>query len=253
MYPTLFGIGRFEITSFGVLVAVAALVGLWVFRRELARSGLPQVALDAAVFGLIGGFVGAKLLWTFEHYGEEPVISLLLSRGGLSWFGGLIGGVGAGFAVIRYRRLPLVSVLAAATPALAIGHAIGRVGCFLVGDDYGRPSDLPWAVAFPQGLPPTPVPVHPTQLYEAVPLVVLAWALVRWRRAGVADRIVLGRYCMLAGALRFAIEFIRVNERVLGPLTIAHLVSLALILGGGILIWSASSARALYIRRARRR
>ena len=91
------------------------------------------------MFGLIGAFVGAKLLWTFEHYGEEPVISLLVSRGGLSWFGGLVGGVGAGFAVIRVRRFPLVSVLAAATPALALGDAIGRVGCFLVGDDYGRP------------------------------------------------------------------------------------------------------------------
>jgi phosphatidylglycerol---prolipoprotein diacylglyceryl transferase len=123
---------------------------------------------------------------------------------------------------------------------LALGHAIGRVGCFLVGDDYGRPSDLPWAVAFPRGLPPTAVPVHPTQLYEAIPLVFLAWALVRWRRGGVPDRIVVGRYCMLAGALRFAIEFIRVNERVLGPLTIAHLVSLALMMIGLVLLWSTS-------------
>jgi phosphatidylglycerol:prolipoprotein diacylglycerol transferase len=238
MYPTLFRIGSFEVTSFGVLVAIAALVGLWVFRRELARSDLPESALDAAVYGLIGGFVGAKLLWTFEHYGDEPVMSLFLSRGGLSWFGGLIGGVGTGLAVIRLRRLSLVSVLAAATPALAIGHAIGRVGCFLVGDDYGRPSDLPWAVAFPRGLPPTAVSVHPTQLYEAIPLVLLAWALIRWRRRGMPDQIVLGRYCIVAGALRFAIEFIRVNERVLGPLTIAHLVSLALIAAGMVLLGS---------------
>jgi uncharacterized membrane protein YeaQ/YmgE (transglycosylase-associated protein family) len=97
MYPTLFRIGRFEITSFGVLVAVAALV-----RPQRAA----QAALDAAVFGLIGAFVGAKLLWTFEHYGEEPVISLLVSRGGLSWFSGLVGGVGAGFAVIRVPPVP---------------------------------------------------------------------------------------------------------------------------------------------------
>jgi len=96
MYLTLFRIERFEITSFGVLGAVGALASLWVFRRELARSGAAQAALDAAVFGLIGAFVGAKLLWTFEHYGEEPVISLLVSRGRLSWLGGLVGAVGAG-------------------------------------------------------------------------------------------------------------------------------------------------------------
>jgi phosphatidylglycerol:prolipoprotein diacylglycerol transferase len=237
MYPVLFRIGDFEVTSFGVSIAVAALVGMWLFSRELARSGLPAHAGDAALAGVIGGMIGAKLLWTFEHYGEEPIWSLLLSRGGMSWFGGLIGGVGTGVWVLRRKRLPLVEALSAATPALAIGHAIGRVGCFLVGDDYGRPSTLPWAVAFPEGLPPTDVPVHPTQVYEGLALVVLAWSLVRWRRAGVAPPVVLGRYLLIAGATRFAIEFIRVNERVLGPLTVAHLVSAGLMAAGLMLVW----------------
>jgi phosphatidylglycerol:prolipoprotein diacylglycerol transferase len=129
-----------------------------------------------------------------------------------------------------------VPALAAATPALAIGHAIGRVGCFLVGDDYGRPSDLPWAVAFPDGRPPTDVPVHPTQLYESVALVVTAWLLLRWRRGEVADRAVLGRYFILAGSVRFVIEFIRVNARILGPLTLAQLVSLGLVIAGLVLL-----------------
>src|SRR5207342_424049 len=93
--------------------------------------------------------------------------------------------------VIWRQRVPIVATLAAASPGLALGHAIGRVGCFLVGDDYGRPSTLPWAVAFPKGLPPTDVPVHPTQLYEAIPLVIIAWLLVRWRRQGVSDPVVL--------------------------------------------------------------
>lgn len=82
----------------------------------------------------------------------------MLLRGGMSWFGGLAGGLVAGLSVVTARRLPIVAMLAAASPALAAGHAIGRIGCFLVGDDYGRPSDLPWAVAFPEGLPPTVVP-----------------------------------------------------------------------------------------------
>ena len=232
MYPILFRIGDFEVTSFGVMVAIGALVGLWLFRRELARSGLPESASDAAVAGVLGGLAGAKLLWTLEHAGEGPVMSLILSRGGMSWFGGLIGGLAVGLWVMWRRRLPIVATLAAATPALAVGHAIGRIGCFLVGDDYGRPSDLPWAVAFPQGLPPTDVPVHPTQLYEMAALAIVAWALVRWRRRGVPDAVVLGRYLVLAGTIRFAIEFIRVNVRVLGPLTVAHLVSLALVIAG---------------------
>ena len=167
IYPVLFRIGEFDITSFGALVAAAALVGLWVFRRELPRSGLPDSAVDAAIAGVIGGLFGAKLLWVFEHLHEEPFADLLLSRGGMSWFGGFAGGVLAGLLVMRWTRLPMVTVLAAATPALAIGQSIGRIGCFLVGDDYGRPTSLPWGVAFPKGLPPTIVPVHPTQLYEA--------------------------------------------------------------------------------------
>ena len=232
MYPILFRIGDFEVTSFGVMVAIGALVGLWVFRRELVRGGLPESATDAAVAGVLGGLAGAKLLWTLEHAGEAPLMSLLLSRGGMSWFGGLIGGLGAGLWVMWRRRLPIVATLAAATPALAVGHAIGRIGCFLVGDDYGRPSDLPWAVAFPQGLPPTDVPVHPTQLYEMAALAIVAWVLVRWRRRGIPDSVVLGRYLVLAGTIRFALEFIRVNVRVLGPLTVAHLVSLALVIAG---------------------
>jgi len=138
--------------------------------------------------------------------------------------------------MLRRRRVPIIPALAAATPALAVGHAIGRVGCFLVGDDYGRPSGLPWAVAFPEGLPPTAVPVHPTQIYEAVALMGIAWALVRWRRSGVKDVVVLGWYFILAGSTRFAIEFIRVNERVVGPLTLAHLISLILVAVGTAMI-----------------
>ena len=237
MYPVLFHIGGFEITSFGVMVAVGALVGLWVFKRELQKAGLPESALDAAVAGVIGGMAGAKLLWTLEHHGEAPAFDLLLSRGGMSWFGGFAGGILAGLIVMRWKRLPVVAVLAAATPALAIGHAIGRVGCFLVGDDYGRPTELPWGVAFPQGLPPTTVPVHPTQLYEAAALLPLAWFLVRFRRSGRSDGYVLGTYLTLAGIIRFLIEFIRIDVRVVGILSVAHLASLgAVVLGLAILL-----------------
>jgi phosphatidylglycerol:prolipoprotein diacylglycerol transferase len=236
IYPVLFRIGSFEVTSFGAMVAAGILVGLWLFRRELRRSALPEDGADAAVAGAIGGIAGAKLLWVLEHRGEAPFLDLLLSRGGLSWFGGLAGGLLVGVWAIRRKRLPLVATLAAATPALAIGHAIGRIGCLLVGDDYGRPTELPWGIAFPEGLPPTTVPVHPTQIYEALALVPLALALVRWRRRGRSDPFVLGAYLFFAGLIRFGIEFVRINERVLGPLTVAHLASLAAIVAGAVLM-----------------
>ena len=236
MYPILFRLGPVEVSSFGAAMALGAVIGYWLFARELERAGLPKSATDAAIYGLAGGLVGAKLLWVGEHFGEDRFLSLLLTRGGMSWFGGLVGGVVMGGGVLLLRSLPILPALAAATPAFALGHLVGRIGCFMVGDDYGRPSDLPWAVAFPHGVPPTYVPVHPTQLYEAMGLAVLGWFLFRWRRAHVSDDQVLGRYLLISGAMRFAIEFVRVNERVIWGLTVAHLVSLCLVAVGAAMI-----------------
>lgn len=235
MYPVLFRIGEVEITSFGVLLGIAAIVGVAVLEREAKRSGLSDAANYAAILGVVGGLLGAKVVWAIEFARTAPFLSLLFSRGGLSWFGGLLGGVGTGLWVLRRARVPIVPVLAASTPALAIGHAIGRIGCFLVGDDYGKPTDLPWGVAFPEGRPPVDVPVHPTQLYETLLLLPLAWFLIRWRRQGVPDNVVLGRYFVLAGSIRFTIEFVRINRHVLGPLTLAQLIALALIAVGSAL------------------
>jgi phosphatidylglycerol:prolipoprotein diacylglycerol transferase len=237
VYPVLFTIRGFEVTSFGAILGVAALVGLWTLRRELRRSRLPSTALDAAVVGIFGGLAGAKLIWAIECSREGPFLDLLLSRGGLSWFGGLFGGVGAALWMLRRQRVPLLPVLAAASPALALGHAIGRLGCFMVGDDYGRPSDLPWAVAFPEGRPPTSVPVHPTQLYETAALVVVAFVLVRLRRRRTQDRVVFGTYLVLAGAVRFLIEFVRVNSEIVGPFTLAQVFSFSVVyMGIGLLL-----------------
>jgi phosphatidylglycerol:prolipoprotein diacylglycerol transferase len=238
LLPVLFRIGSFEITSFGVMVALGALAGLWLFRKELARAGLPDAALDAAVYGLVGGLLGAKLLYVFEHLEEGSFFSLLLDRGGMSWFGGFVGGLLAGYATIRVKRWPVMAVLAAATPALAVGQLLGRIGCFLVGDDYGSPTTLPWGVAFPRGLPPTTERVHPTQIYEAIYLAALTWILLRWRRQGLGDRAVLGRYLVAAGAFRFLLEFVRVNTRVAGPLTVAHFFALAVVILGVAILGS---------------
>src|SRR4051812_49565528 len=117
MYPVLFRIGDFEITSFGVLVAIAALVGLSVFARELRRSGLPEEGANAAIGGVIGGLVGAKVIWSLEFAGSAPFADLLFSRGGLSWFGGVARGISVGPWLLRPNRIPIFAGVAAAGPA----------------------------------------------------------------------------------------------------------------------------------------
>src|SRR5690242_21295237 len=111
--------------TFGLMVAAGALAGVWIFGRELRVGGLPRDAVNGAIAGLIAGLIGAKLLYVSEHLGEDPLFSLLLSRGGLSWFGGLFGGVIGALTYFRWRRWPLIPLLSAATPALAAGHLLG--------------------------------------------------------------------------------------------------------------------------------
>lgn len=238
MYPTFVTIGSFEVTTFGVMMAAAVVAGMWLFARELRFSRLPERAINGAMLAVAAGLVGAKLLFVAEHTGEAPVATLLSSRGGLSWFGGLAAGVGTALGYFRWHRLPVLRVVSAAVASLTLGHMLGRIGCFLVGDDYGSPTNLPWAVAFPYGLPPTTVRVHPTQLYEAAFLGVFTLVLLHWRRARVADRIIVGRYLCITGSARFLIEFLRINPPVLFGLTVAQCAGLATCLVG-LVIWNA--------------
>ncbi len=240
MYPILFRIGSFEITSFGAMVALGALLGIVLLRHELQRSRLNEAdGTDAAMIGILGGLLGAKLLFVFEH-ASEGVAAALFNRGGLSWFGGFFGGILAGWLYMRWRKLPVLGVLAAAAPALALGHGIGRIGCFLVGDDYGRPTHLPWGVAFPQGLPPTFVRVHPTQLYEAAFLFIFTAILVAWRRRGMPDLKVIALYLIIVGSERFLLEFIRINVRVALGLTVAQWGALAAVALGIVAVIAAA-------------
>lgn len=238
MFPVLFRIGTFEVTSFGAMVALGAALGIFLLRREMLRAGLDGAkGMDAALVGVLGGLAGAKLLYVAEHW-AEPLSQTLLSRGGMSWFGGFTGGVLAGLAMVAWQGLPLMGVLSAAAPAMTLGQAVGRIGCFLVGDDYGRPTSLPWGIAFPEGLPPTTQRVHPTQLYEAAALFVMTAALVALRKRGANDRKVFGIYLLLAGAIRFLIETVRVNAVVFLGMTTAQLFSVALTVAGLALLLS---------------
>jgi phosphatidylglycerol:prolipoprotein diacylglycerol transferase len=248
------GGGGIPITGFGITMMLAFLLGVWIVDRELRRNGFaPDFSSDLLFGALIGGIVGAKL-WYVALHGTEA----LFAREGLVFYGGFVGGGIGVFLNSWRRRVPIRWTMHLAAPALAAAYAVGRVGCFVVGDDYGRPTDLPWAVAFPQGSPPstagimasafgtTPPPgatpdtvlaVHPTQLYEVTIMLVVFALLWRWRLKAKGTGWLFGVYLVLAGIERFAVEFFRAkDDRFLAGLTVAQAMAMAMVLVG-IVLW----------------
>ncbi|HSU17890.1 prolipoprotein diacylglyceryl transferase [Longimicrobium sp.] len=256
MLPVLFRIGGFTVTSFGVMMALSFVTGGWILARELRRRGQdPEHAWDLAGYAAIFGIVGAKIYYMILHWPEtaaHPWASLL-SRSGLVWYGGFILAALAVLFRVHRLKLPVLTLADACAPTLAIGYAIGRVGCFLVGDDYGGPTKLPWGVAFPNGAPPSTagnlrafgvnipanVPdgmvmtVHPTQLYETA--LSLAIFFVVWK---LRDRLrtpgaVWFVWLALAGVERFVVEIFRAkDDRLLGMFSVAQLISVLIVLAG---------------------
>lgn len=255
IYPLVFHIGPLEITGYGIMMMVAFLMGGWLIALELRRRRLTEdYAADLVAAAVVGGVVGAKL-W-YVALTRDP--GALFSRGGLVWYGGFIGGTIAVMLNGWRLRVPLRWTMQLVAPALAAAYALGRVGCFLVNDDYGRPTTVPWAVQFPRGLPPstagnmehlfgiavppgtnptTVLAVHPTQLYETG-LMLLAFALL-WRlRLGPRPiGWLFGLYLVLAGVERFLIEILRAkDDRFLGAFTLAQLTSAIIVAVGLALI-----------------
>lgn len=234
MKPVLLDLGGVEITSYGLSKALAALAAGWLLTRELRRFGRdPGLAWPLTFAGFLGGFAGAKLYYLAESL---PDLSLHdLGGSGFTWYGGLIGGALAVLWVARRERVPLAQMAGMAAIPLAVAYGIGRVGCLLAGDGtYGTPSDLPWAMSFPDGEVPTTQQVHPTPLYEAIAAFATAWLL--WRiRSRVSPVLLFAVFAVLQGLTRFLIEFVRINDEVLAGLTAPHLWSLALLVLGLVL------------------
>lgn len=253
IYPFIIHVGPLEITGYGIMMMVGFLMGGWLITVELRRRGLyEEFAADITVAAVVGGIIGAKV-WYWVLSGGS-----LFSRGGLVWYGGFLGGSLAVMLNGWRLKVPLRWTLHLTAPALAAAYALGRIGCFIVNDDYGHPTDLPWGVKFPQGLPPstalnmqqqfgvpvapgtdpaTVLAVHPTQLYEAV-LMLGAFALLwRLRTAPRPMGWLFGVYLVLAGIERFVMEIFRAkDDRFFGPLTIAQVVSICLVIVGTVIL-----------------
>lgn len=258
MYPVVFEIGGITITGYGVMVAIAFAVGAWLMSLQLERRGLNGAfAWDVVGWVALGGIVGAKLYYLALHWQDVAAspLHVLTSRAGLVWYGGLIGGVLAFVWYARRRGMPLLRTADAAAPSLAASYALGRIGCFLVGENYGFPTNSWVGVAFPQGNPPstaanlravgadipaavpdsTVLAVHPTQLYE-FGLSGLIF-VVLWRLSG--GRLAPGRlfalYLALASLERFAMEFVRAkDDRFVLGLTTSQVFTL---LGVALAVW----------------
>ena len=237
MLPELFRIGPISLHSFGFMMAVGFLVASYLIRREFQRIGESgDLAYELVISAAVGGIVGAKVYYLIKHWSfvvEDP-LGMVFSGAGLVWYGGLIGGVAAVIWWLHYRRKSVGKIGNIVAPHLALGQAFGRIGCLLVGDDYGVPSSLPWAVAFPRGVPPTTDSVHPTQIYEALLLFGIFLLLRAQLRRDVTNWFVVYGYCLLAGMQRLLIEFIRTNEVVAVGLTLAQFFSIALIMVGAV-------------------
>ncbi len=243
MVPELFRIGDFSISTFGVMLATAFLVGTWITARRMAEEGLdPEKATVILIYVMAGGIAGSKLYFAVDVSLREgiPFTSLLFARDGITWYGGLILATAVGAIGCRRNGIPIKTFADCIAVALAVGQAIGRVGCFLVGDDYGAPTDLPWGVAFPRGAPPTLEPVHPTQLYEIAWLLCVAALL--WKRRHRSP-FLFGEYVALNGLGRMVIEIWRVNPKMALGLTEPQWI------GGGLVVLGVSGW--LYYRRLR--
>lgn len=238
MYPELLRIGNFAISSFGLMVALAFLAGYWIASLEFKRKKLDDKLLgNILLLSMLGGIGGAKLMYIFENVPLSDFISSpfthIFSRGGLTFYGGFIGAVLLFWILTVKNKVSFFKVMDAMAPALAIGHSIGRIGCFLVGDDYGIKSDVPWAVAFPKGLPPTTDPVHPTQVYEVVLMGLIFFVLWKLRKRNTPDGWLFSILIILAGIERFLIEFIRsTTPSPIPDLSVAQLIAIGLIVIG---------------------
>ncbi|MGZ6195034.1 MAG: prolipoprotein diacylglyceryl transferase [Candidatus Binataceae bacterium] len=262
------------IYSFGLMMALGFIAADLVIAADCPRRGLdPEYATAVVLWGALGGIIGARLYDVVDNwrlYMANPV-SIVWSGAGFVWFGGFIGGVTAACLVARHYKVSVGATADMCAPALAIGQALGRIGCHLSGDgDWGVPSTVPWAVAYTRAIvgwgPQTVlkvgphgelvsgffpgVRVHPTSVYEAIlytGVFLFLWSMRQ--RAGVEGRIFY-LYLVLLGGCRFLVEFLRVNPRVLFGRSEAQLIGLAMMATGLVALWMTGGVLSGWVRDA---
>ena len=238
MYPIFLDMGSFELRSYGVIVVLSFLAGLWLAKKEAARKGLdPALLADFSVYALIGGILGARLYFIAfsdpQRYLANPWEIFAVWHGGLGIIGGLAGGFLAALWFARKMDIPVLKFADVLAPAAALGQTLGQLACLANGDAYGRPTDLPWAITYtePRSLAPLNVPLHPLELYEMTAyfaVFLLVWLTRRrFKTDGLSFLVYLGAF----GAARFVMEFFRGHPAVLaGAVPAAQVIGVMLVL-----------------------
>ena len=259
MYPQLIHFGRFFLPTYGVLVSLGVLIGLWISVRNSARLGInPDRAWDLGILIVLCGIVGAKVLYIindWSHYSANPsdIFSVNTLQAGGVFSGGLLAALLAAAWYMRRHKMPALRTMDAFAPGLALGHAIGRVGCFTAGCCYGKPTQHAWGVTFTNVFAnvnagtPLHVPLEPTQLFEAAVELAnfffLMWLLKRRK----FDGQVFGAFLILYGVARFFLEYLRDDPGrgsvFGGAMTGTQLIAIGLVIGGGLIWWLRSGAK----------
>jgi phosphatidylglycerol:prolipoprotein diacylglycerol transferase len=239
MFPRLFHIGSFSLPTYGALVALAFLTALWMASRFAKQRGLnAEKIVNLGVYCALTGMLGAKLLMIAldPEYRRHPaeIFSLATLQSAGIFFGGFVLALLFAFFYMRAQNLPVLTTSDIFAPGVALGHGIGRIGCFAAGCCWGKPTHLPWAVTFTSQDTTTGVPLgitlHPTQLYEAFAEGLICLTLLAASRRPHKDGAIIGLYLVLYGLVRFGVEFLRMNDTsnpLGGPFTLEQWISLS--------------------------
>jgi phosphatidylglycerol---prolipoprotein diacylglyceryl transferase len=245
VHPIAFQFGAFTVTWYGVMVATAFLAGLWTASRRGLLQGIPaEKILDLGPWLIVGSILGARILyvvsyWREEFAGRNLAEIFMVWRGGLVFYGGLIGAVIGGVLYARLKKLPLWKLADAVAPSIALGYVFGRLGCLMNGCCYGRECHLPWAIRFPAEHRTYPHPVHPTQIYDSLLNLALYLFLAWLYRRRKFDGQVFAAYLLGYAVLRFIVELFRGDypQHYLGGwATPAQLICFAT-LAAGLMLW----------------
>ena len=241
MHPILFKLGPFTIYTYGFFLAVAFLAATWLVCRLAKSEGLdPAKLIDIGFFGILWGIIGSRIFYIFMNFSEyvhEPLKVIKIWEGGLVFYGGILGGILSTIILIRKYRLPFWKTLDILAPALALAQFIGRIGCFMAGCCYGRPTQCPWAVTFkhPNTLAPIGVSIHPSQLYHSfanLMVFLILFNIYKKRRQFPGQ--VFSFYLCIYSIARFLMEFFRGDKKIhlWGPLNLTQGISMILLICG---------------------
>lgn len=229
MYPILFKIGRVVIYSYGFLFAIAFLVGFFLLRERFKKSGLPpDKVIDLVILLLISGVIGARLLHVvinLKYYLSDPIEIIMIHHGGSAWQGGLVLGGFAGIMFFRKNKFAIMDTCDIVIPYVALSQSIGRIGCFLNGCCYGKPTNSFLGVVFPG----KDLPVHPVQIYNSLNLVIIFLVLRGMQSKKIFQGQIFLMYFLLSSFTRFFIDFLRGDlGTVLWNLTISQFISISI-------------------------